>query len=124
TVWQDASKAVGKGENPARRKPVAADRFAAAADEWLKRDQVHNRSHDEVKGVIDRDVKPQWDGRLISSITRHDVLDLIDGIADRGALTYARRASTPTCIAYSAGRSGAASSTTTPSPIYPSRVRW
>jgi len=114
---------MGKGENPARRKPVAADRFAAAADEWLKRDQVHNRSHDEVKSVIDRDVKPQWDGRLISSITRRDVLDL-DGIADRGALTYARRASTPTCIAYSAGRSGAASSTTTPSPIFPSRVRW
>jgi integrase len=69
-------------------------------------------------------VKPQWDGRLISSITRRDVLDLIDGIADRGALTYARRASTATCIAYSAGRSGAASSTTTPSPIYPSLVRW
>jgi integrase len=91
TTWQDARKAVGKGENPARRKPVAADRFAAAADEWLKRDQVHNRSHHEVKRVIDRDVKPQWDGRLISSITRRDVLDLIDGIADRGALTYARR---------------------------------
>jgi integrase len=91
TAWQDARKAVGKGENPARRKPVAADRFAAAADEWLKRDQVHNRSHHEVKRVIDRDVKPQWDGRLISSITRRDVLDVIDAITDRGALTYARR---------------------------------
>src|SRR5262245_58396409 len=91
TAWQDARKAVGKGENPARRKPVAADKFAAVADEWLKRDQAHNRSHDEVKRVIDRDVNPQWDERLISSITRRDVLDLIDGIADRGALTYARR---------------------------------
>src|SRR5436309_2084679 len=91
TAWQNARKAVGKGENPARRKPAAADSFAAVADEWLKRDQARNRSHGEVKRVLERDVKPQWEGQLIGSIGRRDVLDLIDGIADRGALTYARR---------------------------------
>jgi integrase len=91
TAWQDARKAVGQGENPARRKPAAADSFGAAADEWLKRDQAHNRSHGEVKRVLERDVKPAWDGRVIASITRRDVLELIDSIADRGAVTYARR---------------------------------
>jgi integrase len=90
-AWQDARKAVGKGENPARRKPISADSFAAVADEWLKRDQAHNRSHGEVKRVLERDVKPAWDGRLITSITRRDLLELIDGIADRGAVTLARR---------------------------------
>jgi hypothetical protein len=44
TAWQDTRKAVGKGENPARRKPASADSFAAVADEWLRRDQAHNRS--------------------------------------------------------------------------------
>jgi integrase len=91
SAWQDARKAVGKGENPARRKASVADSFAAVADEWLKRDQAHNRSHGEVKRVLDRDVKPAWDGRMIASITRRDVLELIDGIADRGAVTMARR---------------------------------
>jgi integrase len=91
TAWQHARLAVGKGENPARRKPVAAGTFAAVADEWLKRDQKGNRSHDEVKRVIERDVKPEWEDRLFASIARHDVRDLIDGIADRGAVTYARR---------------------------------
>jgi integrase len=91
TAWQDARKAVGKGQNPARRKPVAADSFAAVADEWLKRDQKDNRSHGEVKRVIERDVKPEWEDRLFASIARPDVRDLIDGIADRGAVTYACR---------------------------------
>jgi integrase len=91
TAWQDARKTVGKGENPARRKPVAADSFEAVADEWLKRDQAHNRSHNEVKRVIERDVKPAWEGRLITTIGRRDVLELIDGIADRGVVTLARR---------------------------------
>ena len=91
-VWRDARKAVGKGENPAHKKPTRADSFEAVADQWLKRDQIHNRSHAEVKRVLDRDVKPVWEGRMIATIGRRDALDLIDGIADRGAVTLARRA--------------------------------
>src|SRR5262245_54352438 len=34
-AWQDARRSVAKGENPARRKPVTADTFAAAAADWL-----------------------------------------------------------------------------------------
>src|SRR5262245_13355052 len=55
TAWQDARKAVGKGESPANLRPASADSFAAVADEWLKRDQADNRSHAEVKRVINRD---------------------------------------------------------------------
>lgn len=90
-AWRDAREAVGKGENPARKKPTQADSFAAVADEWLQRDQAHNRSFTEVKRVIDRDVKPVWEGRLIANIGRRDALELIDHIADRGAITLARR---------------------------------
>jgi integrase len=90
-AWQEARKTVGKGESPTVRKPIAADSFAAVADEWLKRDQADNRSYNEVVRVIKRDVKPKWDGRLFATIGRRDVIELIDGIADRGAATLARR---------------------------------
>ena len=88
-AWRDARKAVAKGENPARK--TAPDSFAAVADEWLKRDQVHKRSAAEVKRVIERDVKPAWDGRLIATLSRRDVIDLVDSVVDRGAVTMARR---------------------------------
>src|SRR4029450_3715805 len=34
---------------------------------------------------------PAWGDRLIAMITRRDVLELVDAVADRGALTMARR---------------------------------
>ena len=90
-AWRASRLAVGKGESPAHLRPTTADTFAAVADEWLKRDQAQNRSVAEVRRVIERDVKPTWGDRLIAAITRRDALELIDGIADRGALTMARR---------------------------------
>lgn len=90
-AWRDARKSVGMGQNPAGKKPTHADSFEALTDQWLRRDQIHNRSYAEVKRVLDRDVKPVWEGRMIATIGRRDALDLIDGIADRGAVTLARR---------------------------------
>jgi integrase len=90
-AWRDAREAVVQGENPARKKPTHADSFEAVADEWLQRDQAHNRSYSEVKRVVERDVKPPWQGRQIANIGRRDALELIDHIADRGAVTLARR---------------------------------
>lgn len=84
-----------QGVDPAAAKRAARnapkDHFEAVADEWLKRDQAGNRSYGEVKRTIDRDVKPAWKGRPVTSIGRRDVLELIDKIADRGAVTLARR---------------------------------
>ena len=89
--WRAARLAVSKGESPAHIRPTTADSFAAVAEEWLKRDQAHNRSVAEVRRVIERDVNPVWGERLIAAITRRDALELIDGVADRGAMTMARR---------------------------------
>ena len=90
-AWRAARLAVSKGESPAHIRPTTADSFAAVADEWLKRDQAHNRSAAEVRRVIERDINPAWGDRLIAAITRRDAIELIDRIADRGALTMARR---------------------------------
>jgi integrase len=91
----ETADAMRRGVDPAAAKRAARtaprDSFEAIADEWLKRDQASNRSYAEVKRTIDRDVKPVWRDRPIKSITRRDVRDLIDGIADRGVVTLARR---------------------------------
>jgi len=75
----------------AARQDAARNTFETVAEEWLKRDQAKNRSHTEVARVIERDVMPYWRRRSMAAITRRDCLDLIDGIADRGAETMARR---------------------------------
>jgi integrase len=90
-AWRAARLAVDKGESPALIRPTTADSFGAVAEEWLQRDQAHNRSVAEVRRVIERDVNPAWGERLIGAITRRDALELIDSVADRGALTMARR---------------------------------
>ena len=72
-------------------KMAVRDSFASVADEWLKRDQSRHRSHDKVKRLIDKNVKPVWGERLITTITRRDVIELLDGIADRGVVTQSRR---------------------------------
>ena len=90
-AWRSARLAVSKGESPAHIRPTTADSFAAVAEEWLKRDQARNRSAAEVRRVIERDVNPVWGERLVAAITRRDALELIDSVADRGALTMARR---------------------------------
>lgn len=91
----ETADAMRRGVDPAAAKRAARaapkDHFETVADEWLKRDQARNRSHGEVKRTIDRDVKPAWKGRPVTSIGRRDVLELIDKIADRGAVTLARR---------------------------------
>jgi hypothetical protein len=90
-AWRAARAAVEKGENPAHIKPTEADGFAAIAEDWLKRDQARNRSVADVRRTIERDVIPAWGDRPIAGITRRDVMELIDGVADRGAVTMARR---------------------------------
>ena len=90
-AWRAARLAVSKGESPAHIRPTTADSFAAVAEEWLQRDQVKNRSAAEVRRVLEHDVIPAWGERLIAMITRRDALELIDGVADRGAVTMARR---------------------------------
>jgi integrase len=69
----------------------ASDAFSDVLEDWLKRDQKGNRSHDEVKRILHKEVVPSWKNLHITEITRRKVLDVVDAIADRGAVTLARR---------------------------------
>ena len=92
-AWRDARQEVERGRNPAatRKREKPATDFAAVADEWLKRDQAGNRTAPEARRIIDKYVKPKWPGLQIGEISRRDVLDLVEGIADRGTPIMARR---------------------------------
>ena len=70
----------------------AKDSVRAAVDEWMKRDQADNRTVGEVRRIMDRQVLPVWGDRSLASIRKRDVIELIDGIADRGAKVAANRA--------------------------------
>lgn len=72
-------------------KEARANTFAVLADTWLKRDQAGNKDVDRLRRLIEREAVSRWAMRPAASITRHDCMRLIDGIADRGAATQARR---------------------------------
>ena len=101
---------VAAGEDPAtRRKAVAlaqSQRFETIVAEWLKRDQAANRSHNEVKRLMERDVLPVLAGRPIEEIRKRDIIALVDAIADRGAPIVANRvlAHTKRLFKWAAGR--------------------
>jgi integrase len=90
-AWRKARRSVSKGESPKHARPTAADTFDAVMLEWLKRDQGQNRSLDDVRKALEYSVLPKWEGRLVPSLRRRDVVDLIDSVVDRGAVTMARR---------------------------------
>jgi integrase len=90
-AWRAGRRLVSEGENPARQRPAASDSFAAVAAEWMRRDQASNRTASDVKRAIERDVMPAWRDRLVATLTRRDVIELIDAVADRGAPIMARR---------------------------------
>ena len=75
----------------ARKEPRDKDTVEYLAEQWLKRDQSENRTYREVARIMNREVLPAWRGRRIQTITRRDVIDLIDGVRDRGAKTLALR---------------------------------
>lgn len=92
-LWREAREDVQYGRDPAlslKREKTATD-FKAVAQEWLRRDQARNRSKREVERVVNRELIPAWGHRAFADIVPRDVLDLIDGIADRGSPVMARR---------------------------------
>src|SRR5262245_37382040 len=91
-AWRQARRRLASGQGPNTVAHIGqAHDFATVTADWLKRDQADNRSHNEVKRILDREVLPAWGPLRFSEISRRHALDLIDAIADRGTITLARR---------------------------------
>jgi integrase len=95
--WRNAYERLKAGLDPRPSEGAStpsadtADIFRVVAADWLKRDQRENRSHDEVKRIIDKEVLPTLGHLPIAAITRRQLGNLFDDITDRGAPTLARR---------------------------------
>lgn len=74
---------------PAPERP--ADTFAQVLKDYDKRHLQKLKSGTEARRVMERHVSPVWGERLLASITRRDVLDLLDDLAETGKATTANR---------------------------------
>lgn len=59
--------------------------FGVMADDWFRKhvEREGLRSHKDIRGVLDRDLKPAFAGKTIDEITKKDVTDALDAIGDR-----------------------------------------
>jgi integrase len=73
--------------------------LAAVVDEWLRAWRL-GKAGNSVKAIesqIKVDVLPAWGSRNIADISKRDVLALLDGIVERGAVVRARRVYATLC---------------------------
>jgi integrase len=97
-----ALERVRQGFDPAEEKrarrdlrPPAADTFAAVAHDYLERHLRKNAApatYREAVRDLGHDAMPRWHNRPIASITRREVIELIDSIVARGSEVQANRA--------------------------------
>ncbi len=73
--------------------PVPQDvpTFEMVFEDWMRRDQDGNRSSFGVRRALTVDALPSLGRKSIDTITRADILKILDGIVDRGAPIHANR---------------------------------
>jgi integrase len=67
------------------------DKVKSVIDLFMKRHASRNRRAADVANMFRRDVLPRWGDRNIHDITKRDLIDLLDGIVDRGSPITANR---------------------------------
>jgi len=99
---QQALDAIARGEDPAASKQASkatqahggSDLFGSVAAEFIERHAKRNTrasSARETERFLNKEVLPKWGKKSIHDITKRDVLDLLDGIVDRGSPISANR---------------------------------
>jgi integrase len=88
--------AIANGEDPRAAKrdalKAAAESVEIVARRFIERHaKAHNKSWKETERLIEREVLPRWGKRPITSITRPDVVALLDALVDRDAPVIANR---------------------------------
>jgi integrase len=67
------------------------DTFETTAAEFIKRHASKNRRGEDTARIVERELLPIWGDRAISDITRRDVVEVLDGVMDRGTPYAANR---------------------------------
>ena len=91
-AWRETRKLVAMGQDPAQSAIKAGDTINSVIADWLKRDKRDAKASSlyQTRSAINRDVLPVWNGRQINTISKRDVIELLDGIIDRGVPGKAR----------------------------------
>ena len=96
----EALEAVEQGDDPSATKKASKaaraadpdrDTVRALVEQFDRRHLSKLRSGRDVRRKLDAHVVPRWGDRDVHEITRRDVLDLLDAIADAGTPTTANR---------------------------------
>lgn len=74
------------------RQRKSSDMLTDLVDEFLKKHAAQNRTHDETKRILERELLPKHGKKSIHVITKHDVLSALESIRDRGSPIMANRA--------------------------------
>jgi integrase len=82
-----------RGSNPSEavQQDRAAPTFGELVAEYLARHATKNRTADEQRRILEKDVLPAWKHRKANKVTKADVIALVEAIADRGAPVMANR---------------------------------
>ncbi len=88
TMALDVKHKLAFGIDPRLERRMARarrqDTFGTVAAEFIKRHTSRNRRGGETAQIIERELLPMWGDRAISDITRRDVVEVLDGVMDRG----------------------------------------
>lgn len=67
--------------------------FAMTVDRYIEKyARPHTKSWAETKRLLDREFLPQWQNIPLSTISKQDIIQVIDQIVDRGSPSAARHA--------------------------------
>lgn len=93
---REAFESAAAGGDPAaerkRQRSEQPGTFKATAQTFIERyAKARQRSWRKTEQILNRDVVPAWGPRPIGSISRADVLELLDGIMDQGKPYMANR---------------------------------
>ena len=78
------------GQHPLRR-PGSPERFEPAFRSFLTRHVSQTKGTYETTRIYERDLLPAFRGKVLSDITKRDVINLLDGVVDRGSPVMANR---------------------------------
>jgi hypothetical protein len=93
-IATDILRAVAKGEDPQEEKKTErqAMTFEELAELYIERHaKVKKKRWREDQRIIDVDLLPHWRRHKATKITRGDVVELLDGIVERGSPIMANR---------------------------------
>jgi integrase len=100
-----------EGRDPAAEKRdakrrIVADRVEDLLETFIAQRLSQNRSGGEIARLLRREVGKTWGGRSIHEISKHDVVEVITAVAQRGAPVAANKAlkATKTFLRWCVGR--------------------